>query len=153
MKVRVATTRDTNKIIELAQASILEIASNNYTPEQTKVWANRLERPNRISNAVAEQHFIVAELEHEIIGFGSILNGDYIDFLYVHPLHVKNGVATTIFKPLIAHAHKHKTKTITSDVSKTARPFFEKKGFKVLREQENKMGNEILVNYKMELKL
>lgn len=38
---------------------------------------------------------------------------------------------------------------LTADVSKTAKPFFEKKGFLLVKEQENLLDDVLIVNYKM----
>ncbi|HBV14092.1 GNAT family N-acetyltransferase [Chryseobacterium carnipullorum] len=46
-----------------------------------------------------------------------------------------------------------KQKILTADVSKTAKPFFEKMGFKMIREQTVDVKGIGLTNYKMEKEL
>ncbi|MNE47535.1 putative acyltransferase [compost metagenome] len=50
-------------------------------------------------------------------------------------------------------AQKQHSKMITSDISITAKPFFEKKGFVAKAEQKNVRLNVELINYKMEKQL
>lgn len=57
------------------------------------------------------------------------------------------------YNELEVEARKNNSKIITSDISITAKPFFEKKGFIVKAEQKNIRHNVELINYKMEKKL
>lgn len=73
----------------------------------------------------------------------------YIDFMYVHKDYQRQGIAETLLLAIEDKAGNAGTTTITSDISKTARPFFERKGYKVIKEQINiRQGIEI-INYKM----
>lgn len=57
-----------------------------------------------------------------------------------------------LFKETIASVCKD-IKTISGDISITARGFFEKNGFEVIKEQQNFRNNSCLINYKMVKKL
>ena len=52
-----------------------------------------------------------------------------------------------------AHARRAQLTELTSDVSITARPFFERHGFNVKAKQHPVMGGVLLTNYKMRKKL
>lgn len=82
-----------------------------------------------------------------------LLNGDYLDFMYVHKDFQRQGIAEILLNALEAEAKRRDTKIITSDISKTARPFFEKKGYVVVNEQENLRAGVVLINYKMKKEL
>lgn len=80
-------------------------------------------------------------------------NGNYIDFFYIHKDFQRQGIADKILTELELEAIRQHSKMLTSDISITAKPFFEKKGFRVKAEQKNiRLGIE-LINYKMEKKL
>lgn len=153
MKIRLATAEDAQELIALAQFSIRTLCANDYTKHQLGVWTTRLNRPKRFTTAIEEQYFIVAEENDTLLGFASLLHGSYLDFIYVSPTHTRRGIAGKLYQNILSKAVEIGATKITSDVSKTARPFFEKQGFKVVARQENEIENEVLVNYKMELML
>ncbi len=65
----------------------------------------------------------------------------------------RQGIARQIYIRLENEAKRLGTNEITSNVSKTARMFFEKMGFKVLKEQTVTLEGIDLNNYKMTKKL
>lgn len=62
----------------------------------------------------------------------------------------KAQISDKILNELELEAQKNNSKIITSDISITAKPFFEKKGFNAITEQKNIRQNVELINYKME---
>lgn len=153
MRLRQATETDVLDLIKMAQETIKQVCIKDYSSKQVQAWSERINRPERFKEAITEQYFIVLEIENKIVGFGSLLNCNYIDFIYVHPNYPRMGIASKIYNRLIIKAQAAKQKTLTSDVSITGRPFFESKGFKVVKEQENKIDDTVLVNFKMNKKL
>lgn len=81
-----------------------------------------------------------------IIGFGDIDKTGYLDRLYVHKNYQRKGVATTICNKL-EQAVQGK---IVTQASISARLFFEKRGYKVIKEQQVERQGVILINYVME---
>lgn len=148
--LRQANHHDLPEMKELYRGTIAHVCANDYDAEQRKVWASSSEKTERWENLINEQYVLLAAKQDMIVGFGSLLNGNYLDFMYVHKDHQKQGIADLLLRALEAEAIRRKTKVITSDISKTARPFFEKKGYVVLKEQENVRGDVVLINYKME---
>ncbi len=73
----------------------------------------------------------------------------YLDFLYASYQFQGKDVATNIYSKLEAISRSNGANFITTDASITARPFFEKMGFKVLHEQSVRKKNIVLINYKM----
>jgi putative acetyltransferase len=148
--LRRAILADLPEIKELFKGTIMQVCANEYDAEQRKTWASSSEKTERWENLIKEQYVLLAVKQDRIVGFGSLLNGNYLDFMYVHKDHQKQGIAEMLLAELETEAIRRKTKVITSDISKTARPFFEKKGYVVLKEQENQRGDVVLINYKME---
>ena len=99
------------------------------------------------------QFVLVIQLERKILGFGALDNGKYISFLYVHRDYQHQGFAYQLYTNIEKEAIRQGQTELTSDVSKTARPFFEKVGFKVIKEQSVVRKNVELTNYKMKKKL
>lgn len=147
--LRQVTLTDLPEMKELFRGTIMNVCANEYDAEQRAVWASSSEKTERWENLIKEQYVLLAIKEGVIVGFGSLLNGDYLDFMYVHKEYQRQGIADALLNALEAEAMRQNTTVITSDISKTARPFFEKKGYVVDAEQQNPKGEVVLVNYKM----
>ena len=92
-------------------------------------------------------HYSLVALADEIvIGFGDIDRPGYLDRLYIHRDYQRKGIASAICDKL-EQAVKGK---IVTHASVTARPFFEKRGYKVINEQRVERKGIVLKNYVME---
>ena len=89
---------------------------------------------------------VVAIDNNIIVGFGDIDKTGYLDRLYVHADYQGKGVATAICNRL-EQAVQGK---ITTHASITAKPFFEKRGYKVVKEQQVERQGIYLINFCME---
>ncbi|WP_274474240.1 GNAT family N-acetyltransferase [Mangrovimonas aestuarii] len=147
--LRRATLNDMNELHELFVDTIKQTCKSDYGSEQIRVWTASVKNTSRWTQAISEQYFIVAEINGVIAGFGSLKDGNYIDFMYVHKDYQGKGVANCIYSDLESESKRFKTKTLTSDVSKTAQPFFEKKGFEVVLENINIRDGVEINNYLM----
>lgn len=149
MNIRLASMEDLPALKIVFLDSIRNSCKNEYTQPQINEWTSNVHNEDRWINLVNHQYCIVAEIDTTIVGFTSLENGNYIDFFYVHSEFQGKGIASILLKTLTHEAHRLKQTTITSNVSKTARPFFEHSGFRVIKENENVRNGEILVNYQM----
>lgn len=92
-------------------------------------------------------HYSIVAVDGEIIvGFGDIDQTGYLDRLYVHANHQGKGVAAAICNKL-EQAVQGK---VVTHASITARPFFEKRGYRIVREQQVERKGIFLTNYVME---
>ena len=82
-----------------------------------------------------------------VIGFGDIDESGYLDRLYVHRDYQGRGVASELCRRLES---RYKVKKIVTHASITAKPFFEKRGYKALKRQEVERRGVLLTNYVME---
>ena len=150
MNFRNAIISDLKEMQELYIETIKHVCKNDYNPAQIEAWISGVNNTDRWLEVINTQFVLLAITENKIAGFGTLKNSNYIDFFYIHKDFQRQGIADKILTELEIEAKKHHSKTITSDISITAKPFFEKKGFVVKAEQRNiRLGVE-LVNYKME---
>ena len=147
--LRPATDADLNEMRELYRGTISTVCANDYDAAQRAVWSSTADNAERWANLIKEQHVLLAISDGKIAGFSSLRDGDYLDFMYVHKDCQRMGVAETLLKAIEQKALEMGCTVITSDVSKTARPFFERKGYTVLAEQVNQRQGVELINYKM----
>ena len=94
------------------------------------------------------EHYTVVAIENNIIvGFGDIDVSGYLDRLFVHSEHQREGIASAICDEL---EQSVSVKTITTHSSITAKPFFEHRGYRVIQEQTVIRNGIALTNFIME---
>ena len=150
MKIRSGTFTDIPAIITLFQQSVLHATTRNYNKYQRQAWAARGANVARWGERVRTQHFLLAEQANQLRGFGAITSEGYLDTLFVHPFFLGEGIATLLLTELEAWASEKGTGKITTDASLTARPFFEKHKYTIVKEQQNWLEDVVLVNFRME---
>ena len=150
MTIRRAILADVPSMTVLFQRTVLRATIRDYSEAQRQIWAERGNDIARWKSRVLNQCFLLAEHSHHLLGMGSITTEGHIDVLYVHHAHQGEGVATKLLIQLEERAREQRLVRITTDASITARPFFECRGYLVVKEQPNTLGDQVLVNYRME---
>jgi putative acetyltransferase len=134
---------------QLFVETISTICQHDYSPEQIKAWTSSIENTQRWTDKINSQYFPIAEIDNKIVGFASLENNDYLDFLYVHKDYQRQGIAKLLYSEIEKEAIRRKAVALHADVSKTAKPFFEKQGFKTVAPQTKVIQGVEIINYKM----
>ena len=149
-KIRQASLSDIPVLQELYQNTVLTVNRKDYTAEEVEDWASCGNDAAHMVELFEEQHFAVVENEEGIIvGFASVNDAGYIHTLFVHKDFQHRGIATSLYEYIESYAKERGAKKVTSEVSITAKPFFEKQGFQVDEEQKRRANRLCLINYKM----
>ena len=85
-----------------------------------------------------------------IIGFSSMNTEGYLHSMFVHKDWQHKGVASLLLSEVEKMAHGYGVYKISVEVSITARPFFEKRGYKMVKVQKARANRLYLTNYVME---
>lgn len=150
MQIRLATLQDIQSLKALYQGTITHINQQHYNPGQIAAWAATGERITSLENKIKEQYFYVAVTADDIItGFSSLETDGELDMMYVHKDYQGQGIASLLIQQIYEKASELGLSTLTAYVSITARPFFEKQGFKVIKTQQVPLGEVALTNYEM----
>lgn len=131
MKIRIATEADIDEIMVLFRTTIQTINAADYTPREIEVWSGAGNDRSRWVNRLSEQHCLVAIVDNQIAGYGTMAPDGYLDFMYVHKDFQRRGVAKALLEKLEEKARSQANTEAYSHVSKTAKPFFEKHGWHV----------------------
>jgi putative acetyltransferase len=148
-----ANQDDIAEIQQLFFETINMICKKDYTKEQIEAWSSAKDDDEKWLNKILNQYFLVARSNNKIVGFGSLQDNSYLDLLYVHKDYQKKDIAKRILLFLEKKAEINQAEMINADVSKTAKSFFEKNGYKIIKEQKKKIKNVSLPNFKMVKKL
>lgn len=147
MIIREYTSADCNSLAELFYNTVHSINEKDYSEEQLNVWATGRVNFEAWNRSFLEHFTVVVVDDDVIVGFGDIDKTGYLDRLFVHKNYQKRGIAKAICNEL---EKKVNTERFITHASITARPFFEKRGYRVLKEQQVEREGIILLNYVME---
>lgn len=129
--------------------TVHKVNINDYTQEQVDAWAPDFIDKEEWNKTLSEHYTFVAVKNDAIIGFGDIDDSGYLDRLYVHHDYLRQGVATLICNKLESMIDVDLA--IITHASLTAKPFFEKRGYRIVKEQLVERNGVFLKNYIMEL--
>ena len=143
---------DAERCAAILRSSVEELASEDYSADQCAAWAARADDPD-FPKRLADALTLVALVDGELAGFASLNGAETIDMLYVDPEFARRGVATALLDALTRLAAARGAKTLTADVSDTARPLFERQGFQAQRRNLVQLDDEWLANTTMTKRL
>lgn len=148
--IRTAQQSDIIELKSLYQNTVLTINRRDYSQAEVEDWASCGDNLSEIGDMVKTHYFIVAvNQQSEIVGFSSITPQGYLHSMFVHKDFQGKGIATILLEEIERHAIATGIMRITSEVSLTARPFFEKRGYIVEEEQKRKANQLSLTNFWM----
>ena len=150
MNVRSYQLQDTDVLARLFTATVQSINIAHYSPEQVLAWAP--DRPDMEAwrGEFARLICFVSELDSEVVGFISFEPDGHLEHLYVHSRFQRQGVALALYQRVEEEAISRGIRRIFTEASITARPFFERVGFRVIAPQEVKCRGVSFINYQME---
>ena len=148
--IRAALQSDAVELKKLFQNTVLAINRRDYSQAEVEDWASCGDNLSNIEDMIKTHYFIVAvNQQSEIVGFSSITPQGYLHSMFVHKNFQGEGIATILLNEIEQYAITNGIMRITSEVSLTARPFFEKKGYIVEEEQKRKANQLSLTNFWM----
>ena len=118
-------------MLRLFHEAVHVTCAKDYSPEQRAAWA-----PETLDEAAWAKRFaesqtrVAVNAQGEVLGFANLEGDNYLDCLYVSPAAQGQGVGSALCATIEALA----VGDVEVRVSLTARPFFERRGYRVLRE-------------------
>lgn len=142
---------DETEIYQLFYDTVHHINSRDYTQEQLDTWAPKTPDLNSWTNSLAKNHsFVAIESEsNQIIGFADLEDNGYLNRGYVHKNFQGQGIGKALLLAREKKAQELGIKKLFSEVSITAKPFFEKRGYVIVKEQTKKLNEVLFINYLM----
>ena len=148
--IRIAQPADVLEIKDLFQDTVLNINKFDYSKAEVEDWASCGNDISHIKEMIRTHYFIVAtNQQSQVVGFASITQQGYLHSMFVHKDFQGKGIATILLNEIERYATATGIIRITSEVSLTARPFFEKRGYIVMEEQKRKANQLSLTNFWM----
>lgn len=147
LKLRAYEPADCAEMARLFYETVHSVNAADYAPEQLDAWATGEVDLAEWNRAFSARHTLVAVEDGRIVGFGDMTPSGYLDRLYVHRDFQRRGAAAALCDALEARV---RGKKITVHASITARPFFEKRGYRLVRSQTVERRGVQMQNFHME---
>jgi len=152
VRIRAYQAGDASAIVRLFYETVHSVNQANYSEEQLEAWAPvvpdqqvwhaRMSEPGRRT--------LVAEEDDEVVGFAELEHDGHLDMIYLRGDAVGRGVGRRLYEAVEGEARSLSLGRIFTEASVTARPFFERNGFRVVREQRVLCRGVEMTNFAME---
>ncbi len=147
MEIRRYRPEDCEEMARLFFHTVHTVNAADYTEQQLDAWADGQIDLKTWQKSFAYHYSLIAQEDGQIVGFGDMRSDGYLDRLYVHADHQNEGIGSALCDQLEESAE---TQIITVHASITARPFFERRGYRLIRQQQVERKGVLLTNYVME---
>jgi putative acetyltransferase len=137
------------EVQQLFVDTITSVCSADYNWQQIEVWASSVENEERWIDILTNQFVLFAKHEDKIVGFATLSGQKHIDLFYIHKDYQRQKIASGLYASIEKEAARLGERELTAEVSITARPFFESRGFAVLKQQTVTRKGVAFTNYKM----
>jgi putative acetyltransferase len=148
MSIRPFHAEDIAEVLAVFADAIMQIAAEDYTPEQCQAWA-AAGSPDRWPGMLSQGLALVAVDPQGIVAFGHLDPVDHINLLYCRGRGRGQGYATQILAGLEAAAVQQGVTRLYTEASLTARRFFERHGYHVQAAEVVDRESVLLPRWKM----
>ena len=153
MIIREYKENDTEVIVALFTETVRKVNIQDYSSDQVEVWAPIEADLTKWKVRLNKSMTFVAEDGQNIIGFAQLEASGHIDCFYIAHNRINTGIGSRLLKAIEDRAAQLKINRIFTEASITAKPFFQHKGFLVIKQQIVELRNTKFVNYSMEKQL
>jgi putative acetyltransferase len=150
LKIRSFAASDVAQIAQLFHDTVREVNSRDYSSQQVKAWAPDDLNFRNWREVCSRRSTYVAEITATIVGFAELETNGHIGCFYCHKDYQRCGIGTQLYYAIETEAMALKLPHLFTEVSITAKPFFQRLGFTIVREQQVSCRGETLTNYAMQ---
>lgn len=152
-QIRDYRTADAPEIARLFYETVRSVNRADYSEEQVRAWAPHVTDPEEWHTRAAGRRTLVAEEGGEVVGFVELEGDGHLDRFYVRKDAVGRGVGRRLYEAVEREARALGLGRIFTEASITARPFFERQGFRVVRRRTVTVRGVSMTNFAMEKSL
>lgn len=127
------------------------INAKDYAKDQLDAWAPQM--PDRDSwRKKLESSFVAAAFDENdlLLGYATLCGYSEFDLLYINKDYQRKGIASILSDAVENESKKRGADGIFTEASITAKPFFEHRGYRVIKEQRKPLRGEVFINYVMQ---
>ncbi|MFN1648784.1 GNAT family N-acetyltransferase [Vibrio rotiferianus] len=150
LEIRRFESGDEETLRTLFYYTVRKICINDYTDAQVSAWAPNIYVAEDWNKKIALLNPFVVLLDGQVVGYADLQPDGYVDHFFCHWQHQGKGVGTALMQQLIAEGARNFNHRLYAHVSLTAKPFFERHGFIVAKQQSVDIRGQTLTNFLME---
>ena len=148
MRIRLARDEDYAAIARLHRQTIRNINSKDYTKDQINAWSARTNAQRFRSNANKCKRWVAVQ-DNKVVGFcDHSLDGEFWG-LYVHKDFIGKGIGSRLLKVAEDSLKKMGFKKVHLKATVTAKEFYKRNGYKVIKKDLHPINNEKLEIFDM----
>jgi putative acetyltransferase len=147
MVIRSYRSSDCATLAQIYYDTIHTANAADYTPAQLDAWATGNVDLQVWDNYFLTRNSFVAEIDGKIVGFSDIDDTGYLGRLYVHKDYLGRGIGKALCDAAEMAVDVPKY-TLHSSI--TARPFYEKQGYRTVEVRQMERKDQFLTIYVME---
>lgn len=132
MIIRKFEPGDEASLFQVFYSSVHLVACRDYSLEQINAWAPADFDVQRWSDRIQKIRPFVVEVDCQIAGYADLQTDGHIDHFFVSGLYPRQGIGRCLMARIFEEAALLELKVLSSNVSKTAEPFFSAFGFNVV---------------------
>lgn len=149
LTVRAYSAADAAALLRVFAASIHTLAAPHYDEAQRRAWAGAEPDLEQWNQRFLAGRTLLAEQDGVIAGFIVYEPDGHIDMLFTDPEFARRGVAALLYDHAERSLAAAGATEIFTEASLVAKPFFEKRGFRVVEEQLAERGGVSLRRFSM----
>lgn len=153
VRIRSYEKKDVYEIVRLFYETVRSVNRSDYSKEQVEAWVPEVPDVVAWHARMSARKTLVAVENGEVIGFAELEENGYLDMLYLRKDVLGRGVGLRLYRAVEDEARNLGLGRISTEASITARPFFERQGFRVVRRQTVRRRGVGLTNFVMEKRL
>lgn len=153
MKIREYKFGDHKEIADLFYETVHTVNAKDYNSKQLYAWAPQVINYEKWEKRCKKKNPLLVIKSEKIIGFAEFEENGHIDCFYVHKNFQRKGIGTLLLEFILNKAKQEKIKKVYAEVSITAKAFFEKHDFKLVKKNIVKINDQELINFLMERKI
>ena len=146
MLIRRFQSGEDRALFDVYYSAIHLAASRDYSPEQIQAWAPADLDQNLWATKMRDIKPFVVENNGEIVGYADVQPSGYIDHFFVSGYHQRMGVGRLLMSAIHDEAANLGLTELTSDVSRTAQPFFQNFGFSIIEQRLPEVRGVVIPN-------
>jgi putative acetyltransferase len=151
-RIRAYEAGDAYAIARLFYETVRSVNRAEYSEEQVEAWAPAVpdQQAWHARMSEPERRTLVAEEDDEVGGFAELEDDGHLDMIYLRGVAMGRGVGRRLYEAVEGEARGSGVGRIFAEASITARPFFERNGFRVVRKQRVSLRGVEMTNFAME---
>ena len=150
MQIRDYRSGDAEAIVRLFYETIHTVNLGDYSQAQVDAWAPAVPDPEVWHQRMTSRRTLVAIRDGDVIGFADLEGDGHIDMFFCRHDTVRQGVGSRLYQAIEEAARGLGLGRLFTEASITARPFFERQGFRVVSDNSVERNGVEMSNFSME---